>query len=206
MLSEPDEELTTDDGHSPKWLRGTEGNFETLDPAFRKVKDHWNFYVPGRVSSGQLHYLHWLTIKVFATLWWEPMGEQDPEQGPHLGPSVVRYGERAYAKVRRFIVVHAKPKDYYSKCMLVTHYLVDNSLPRTYLIEVKSPPMEAGGQPKKASIKRNTALFTPVIPPQRSLKAKRSFGKIRFRSDPWTHRRSLILFRERTLPKLIPLK
>lgn len=44
------------------------------------------------------------------------MGEQDLEQAQH-GPSVVRYGEEAYAKVRRFIVVRAKPKEYYSKCM-----------------------------------------------------------------------------------------
>ncbi|KAL9115305.1 MAG: hypothetical protein Q9187_007317 [Circinaria calcarea] len=104
VLPVADEISTVDGRQAMGMLRGTEGTFEKLDPAFKIEKDHWNFYVPGRV---------------FKTLWWEPMGEHNLEQGYH-GPSVVKYGEQAYAKVRRFIVIRAKPKEYYSNCIQIS--------------------------------------------------------------------------------------
>lgn len=47
------DEVSTIDGQPIEMLRGTQGTFEELDPDFKKVKDHWKFYVPGRVSSSQ---------------------------------------------------------------------------------------------------------------------------------------------------------
>ena len=96
-----DEAAINSEDDSEKLLRGTVGTYETLDPSFRMVKDYWQFFVPGRV---------------FATLWWEPIGEEEHQ----LGPELVRYGERAYAKIRRFIVVRPKTKDYYSQCLQIS--------------------------------------------------------------------------------------
>ncbi|MCJ1237387.1 hypothetical protein MMC14_005372 [Varicellaria rhodocarpa] len=96
--SEADDEVETVGG--PQGLiRGTAGNVEKLDPSFQRVKDHWTFFVPGRV---------------FSTLWWESSGNQ------REGPSLVQYGEQAFAKVYRFIVVRAKPREYYSKCIQIS--------------------------------------------------------------------------------------
>ncbi|KAL9123052.1 MAG: hypothetical protein Q9187_000403 [Circinaria calcarea] len=102
-LAAADGMSTIDDSQPIGMLRGTEGTYEKLDPAFKIVKDHRNFFCPGRV---------------FATSRWEPIEDQIPEEGPE----VVKYGERVYANVRRFIVVHGKLKEYQSICIQISTY------------------------------------------------------------------------------------
>ena len=46
---------------------------------------------------------------------WEPQGSGQPP-GPE-GTSVQKYGETAFAKVYRYVVVRAKPKQGYSMCL-----------------------------------------------------------------------------------------
>ena len=48
-------------------------------------------------------------------LFFEPKGSQKPEGAPQT--SVRKFGEEIYAKVYRFVVVKAKTKNHYSKCL-----------------------------------------------------------------------------------------
>ncbi|MCJ1377602.1 hypothetical protein MMC17_000697 [Xylographa soralifera] len=82
--------------------------FDRLDPSFQKMSNEaeWKFFVPGRV---------------FATLLWQSEGSELAE-----GISFRRYGEvdgeRAYAKVYRCIVITARTKQHYSKCIRISTY------------------------------------------------------------------------------------
>ncbi|MCJ1388259.1 hypothetical protein MMC18_001104 [Xylographa bjoerkii] len=54
--------------------------------------------------------------QVFKALWWETHGESPP-----AGPSIARFkGETAFAKVYRFIVVRACPKEFWSNCLRIS--------------------------------------------------------------------------------------
>ncbi len=48
-------------------------------------------------------------------LTWEQQGSNG--QNLQEGPSVWRYGEEAFAKVYRYVVVRARPKQAYSLCL-----------------------------------------------------------------------------------------
>ncbi|MCJ1377600.1 hypothetical protein MMC17_000695 [Xylographa soralifera] len=83
-------------------IKGISGPYDTLDPSFRKIGSHeeWSFFVTGRV---------------FSMLMWQPADER------HLvGKSMVRYGERAYAKIYRFIIIQPKSARHYSKCIRIS--------------------------------------------------------------------------------------
>ncbi|MCJ1480724.1 hypothetical protein MMC06_000879 [Schaereria dolodes] len=96
-------------GENATAVRDMEGEQASLDPAYQTRHDEWEFFIPGRV---------------FAILWWEPLGSLSKEQSRvpiHvLGPSMVKFGERAFAKIRRFVVVRAKPQQHWSKCIAIS--------------------------------------------------------------------------------------
>jgi hypothetical protein len=48
------------------------------------------------------------------------------------GISVVQYGEKAYAQIRRFIVVEPKKRQHWSKCMYVSFWIEVGSLADSY--------------------------------------------------------------------------
>ncbi|KAI9874205.1 MAG: hypothetical protein M1830_010077, partial [Pleopsidium flavum] len=84
---------------------GTPGDTEILDPSYRLVNDRDGFFKSGRV---------------FSMLYIENAGATAPPGA--AGISLVQYGERAYAQIRRFIVVEPKKKQHWSKCICITTY------------------------------------------------------------------------------------
>ncbi|MCJ1473016.1 hypothetical protein MMC13_001665 [Lambiella insularis] len=82
-------------------MRGSEGPFEHLDPSFQVIKnqDEWTFFANGRV---------------FSMLMWQAGGNAGG------GPSVMRFGQEAFAKIYRFIVVQPRCKQHYSKCIRIS--------------------------------------------------------------------------------------
>ena len=55
------------------------------------------------------------SAKVFMMLSWEAKGQGNPSD---IGDGSVRkYGEEAFAKVYRYVVVRARPKQGYSMCL-----------------------------------------------------------------------------------------
>lgn len=73
-------------GQEGEILLGTEGEVERLDPAYRKRSKPQKFFLFG---------------KMFTTLWTEP----STPFGTSASFSVVRYGTRGYAQIRRFVVI-----------------------------------------------------------------------------------------------------
>ncbi|CAF9940894.1 MAG: hypothetical protein HETSPECPRED_002670 [Heterodermia speciosa] len=104
------EDETVEDNITAELVRGTKGPYELLDPNFKVIRDHWRFFVVGRV---------------FKYLSWEPQGNGNPNE--RSGNSVQKYqtrssklGQEAFAKVYRYVVVRARPKQGYSMCLRIT--------------------------------------------------------------------------------------
>lgn len=86
-------------------LVGDAHSYEALDPRFRVSDDHWEFFVPGRV---------------FQMLDWEPEGYSRTTGSNQC--NVRRFGETAFAKVYRYVVVRARPRQGYSVCLRISTY------------------------------------------------------------------------------------
>ncbi|PVH81049.1 hypothetical protein DL98DRAFT_398571, partial [Cadophora sp. DSE1049] len=56
--------------------------------------------------------------RVFKVLWTEPFGNDSDDETGSVIPS--RYGEKAYTKIRRFVVVRAQKR--YSLCIMLNTY------------------------------------------------------------------------------------
>jgi hypothetical protein len=77
-------------------------NLQSIGYRLVKTKNIQSFFVPG---------------KVFAMLWVEPAGRQPP--GSDIF-TAVRFGEQAFAEIRRFIVV--KAHSHHSLCVPISTY------------------------------------------------------------------------------------
>ena len=60
-------------------------------------------------------------MKIFKMLSFEPRGSLRPEGG---AGSVRKFEEEVYAKVYRYVVVKAKPRQYHSKCLWFSLHVV----------------------------------------------------------------------------------
>jgi len=81
------------------FVHGAE-NIDTLDPGLRQERP--GFFKPGRV---------------FRTLWVEPAGTVN---GPSEAFTAIRYGQKAFTEIRRFVVVRATT--HYSTCIAISTY------------------------------------------------------------------------------------
>ncbi|KAH8805553.1 hypothetical protein F5884DRAFT_450480 [Xylogone sp. PMI_703] len=87
-------------------LQSQHARVALLDKTYQvRTKDYKHFFKFGRV---------------FSILWVEPMGPTAPAGEDNKNVSVVAYGENAYAKIRRFVVV--KQQDRSCSCLMVTSY------------------------------------------------------------------------------------
>ncbi|MCJ1318706.1 hypothetical protein MMC15_004036 [Xylographa vitiligo] len=90
-------------------------------------------------------------VQVFKALWWETHGDSPP-----AGPSIARFeGERAFAKVYRFIVVRACPKESWSSCLRISTHSGQATLKKgldqkkhTIVYSGQAPPPKLPGEKK----------------------------------------------------------
>jgi hypothetical protein len=86
-------------------IKGTAGDSERIDPSYKvRNKDWKEFFRIGRV---------------FSTLWTDSLGDNAGRVDPTF-VSEVKYGERVYSKIRRFIVVREGNRSV--SCLPVTSY------------------------------------------------------------------------------------
>ena len=90
----------------------TDGGYEELDSSYKqRSKDYKKFFRTGRV---------------FSTLWTDPWA--DNTAATNYNPTfeseifIVKYGQKVYSKIRRFVVVVYNPGDRFCKCLPVTTY------------------------------------------------------------------------------------
>jgi Cdc37 Hsp90 binding domain len=87
-------------------VRGTEGEFEPLDPQYRRRRDPADFFAVGRL---------------FAILWHENMGITNKKPGPEVKfTRDNRYGEKIFSHIRRMIVVRQRYG--YCWCVAINTY------------------------------------------------------------------------------------
>jgi hypothetical protein len=83
-------------------VRGTEGEFEPLDPRYRQRRDKAEYFIVGRL---------------FAILWHENMGITNKRPGPDVQfTRDNRFGEKIFSHIRRMIVVRQR----YGYCWCVS--------------------------------------------------------------------------------------
>jgi hypothetical protein len=87
-------------------VRGTEGEFEPLDPRYRQRRDKGEYFIVGRV---------------FAILWHENMGITNERPGPDVQfTRDNRFGEKIFSHIRRMVVIRQRYG--YCWCIAINTY------------------------------------------------------------------------------------